>query len=117
MLLGEQNGDLSGMARRTLSRGLSFRGREDSLEVLLVVEPDFSHAVVALIATGREVDGVFLEPGKPLDERRVLLEPPTVKRLDTHPVRSFENAYQFVQGAPPSSWFMPLRSHPARQFI
>src|SRR6266542_4360399 len=104
MLLGEQDGDLSGMTRRALSRGLSLSSREDPFQVFLIVEPDLSHAVVALIAGGRQVDGVFLESREPLDERRMFLQPPLVKRFHADAVGSFENADQFVHGTPPSFW-------------
>jgi hypothetical protein len=100
MLFGEQDGDLSGMTRRALSCGLSLSGREHPFQVFSVVEPDFSHAVVALIAGGRQVDGVSLESGKPLDERRMFLQPPLLKRFQADAVGSFENADQLYTVTP-----------------
>jgi hypothetical protein len=100
MLFGEQDGDLSGMTRRALSCGLSLSSREHPFQVFSVVEPDFSHAVVALIAGSRQVDGVSLESGKPLDERRMFLQSPLLKRFQADAVGSFENADQFVHGTP-----------------
>jgi hypothetical protein len=107
MLLGEQDGELSGMAGGALSRGLSFRGREDPLEVFLAVEPDLGDAVIALVAGGGQIDGVSLESRKPLDEGCVLLEPPSVKRFDADALGSLEDTDQFVQGAPPRRRFSP----------
>src|SRR5262245_2409663 len=107
VLLREEDGELPGMAGGALSRGLSFRGREDLLEVLFAVEPDLGDAVIALVAGGGQVDGVFLESRKPLDECCVLLEPPLVKRFHADALRSLEDADQFVHGAPPR-----LRSSP-----